>query len=134
MDLDAAIAAVANEIPGIAAVYLFGSFAEGREHQESDIDIGVLLDRAVYPTPKEWFDVRLRLIVDLSAVTRRDADVVILNEAPPLLGRAIIRGRRMYCADAALDHAYVRDIQLLAADLEPWMQRMWALKVEALLR
>jgi predicted nucleotidyltransferase len=40
-------------------VYLFGSFAEGREHAESDVDLGFLLDRTVYPTEKERFDVRV---------------------------------------------------------------------------
>ena len=40
---------VARAIPGIVAVYLFGSVAEGREHTESDVDLGVLLDWSLYP-------------------------------------------------------------------------------------
>lgn len=34
---------------GVAAVYLFGSHAAGREHRESDMDVGVLLLRDRYP-------------------------------------------------------------------------------------
>ena len=30
----------------VIAVYLFGSYAAGREHHLSDIDIGILLDRS----------------------------------------------------------------------------------------
>jgi predicted nucleotidyltransferase len=132
VDIEEAVASVARETPAIVSVYLFGSFAEGREHQESDVDLGVLLDWKL--TPDERFDLRLRLIGEWSTY-ERDADVVILNEAPPLFARAILyRGRRIYGSDPAADHAFVRDTQLLAADIEPWMKRMWAIKLEALLR
>jgi predicted nucleotidyltransferase len=46
---------------GVAAVYLFGSHAEGRAHRESDIDLGVLLDWQRYPTREERFDARVSL-------------------------------------------------------------------------
>lgn len=44
MDIEAAVAEVAKETPAIVSVYLFGSVAEERDHQESDVDLGVLLD------------------------------------------------------------------------------------------
>lgn len=117
---------------GIVSLYLFGSFAEGREHAESDVDVGVLLDRHVYPTDRDRFDCRLLLGTRLSDAARRTADVVILNDAPPQLARAIvIRGERIHCTDAELDHAFVRDAQLLAADIDPWLERMRALKLAA---
>ena len=133
MDVEAALAEVARGTPGIVSVYLFGSVAEGRDHRESDVDVGVLLDRGRYPTADERFEVRLRLLTDFSDTVRRQADVVILNDAPPLLARAVIyRGRRIYCTELELDHAFVRDTQLLAADLEPWLRRMRAIEEEAL--
>lgn len=45
--------------PGVVSAYLFGSFAEGRQHAQSDIDIGVLLDRERFPTPSERFEARV---------------------------------------------------------------------------
>jgi predicted nucleotidyltransferase len=30
--------------PNIVAVYLFGSYAKGKEHRSNDIDIGLLFD------------------------------------------------------------------------------------------
>ena len=36
--------------PAIVSAYLFGSIAEGREHRDSDVDIGVLLDRRTTST------------------------------------------------------------------------------------
>ncbi|HEV7242155.1 MAG TPA: nucleotidyltransferase domain-containing protein [Thermoanaerobaculia bacterium] len=132
MDFRTALVDVASTVEGIVSVYLFGSFAEGREHAESDVDVGVLLDRAVYPTDRDRFQCRLLLGTRMSEVARRAADVVILNEAPPQLARAIVtRGQRIYCSDPALDHSFVRDSQLLAADIDPWLQRMRVLKLAA---
>ena len=36
------------------------------------------------------------------------------------------------CSDAERTHAFVRDVQLMAADLEPFLQRMRRLKIERL--
>lgn len=112
---------------GVAAVYLFGSHAAGRAHRESDVDLGVLR-----PERDDRFEVKLRLIGELGTlVAPAAADVVILNDAPPLLGRHVINaGVHVYLADAAADHAYVRDVQLRAADLEPFLRRMRQLKLE----
>jgi uncharacterized protein len=119
---------------GIVSAYLFGSVAEGRAHRESDVDVGVLLDRAVFPSAEERMEVRISLGSDLvDLLDTNDVDLVILNDAPPELGRAIVtRGRRVYCADAEADHAYVRDVQLRAADLAPWLRRVRRVKLDAL--
>jgi predicted nucleotidyltransferase len=121
---------------GVASAYLFGSQAEERAHRESDVDIGVLLQWDRYPTPSDRFEMRIRLGSDLIAVVHHnEVDVVILNDAPALLGRKIVYdGIRFFLGDPAADHAYVRDVQILAADLEPWLKRMRKLKLEALAR
>jgi hypothetical protein len=62
-------------------------------------------------------------------------DVVILNDVPPELGRRIvIQGQRLYCADYQIDHAFVRDVQLRAADLAPFLRRTRQVKLQALAR
>jgi len=49
------------------------------------------------------------------------------------LGRHIVTtGRRVYCHDAEADHAFVRDVQLRAADLEPFLRRARRIKLDAL--
>jgi predicted nucleotidyltransferase len=125
-----------EELPGlgIASAYLFGSHAEGRAHRESDVDIGVLLRWNRHPTSSGRFDLRIRLGSDLISVTRcNEVDVVILNDAPPLLGRKIVQdGIRLFVGDPEIDHAYCRDIQILAADLEPWLERLRRRRLEAL--
>lgn len=120
---------------GVASAYLFGSHAEGRAHRESDVDIGVLLQRDRHPTASDRFEMRLRLGSDLiSVLHHNEVDVVILNDAPPLLGRNIIYGIRLFVGDPETDHAYVRDVQIRAADLEPWLNRLRRLRLEALAR
>jgi predicted nucleotidyltransferase len=121
---------------GVASAYLFGSHAEGRAHRESDVDVGVLLQWDRHPTAGERFDMRVRLGSDLiSVLHHNEVDVVILNDAPPLLGRKIIYdGIQVFLGDPATDHAYVRDVQIRAADLEPWLRRLRKARLEALAR
>ena len=79
--------------------YLFGSQATGRTHAESDVDIAVLLDASL--TADERFTERLTLIGALSHLFGTDSvDVVVLNEASPLLAYEVLRnGVLLYCPD-----------------------------------
>lgn len=121
---------------GIASAYLFGSHAEGRAHRESDVDVAILLLWDRYPTAEERFNMRVQLGAELIPVVGcNEVDVVILNDAPPLFGRRIVyEGKRVFLGDPEADHEYVRDVQLQAADLEPWLERMQKIKLEALAR
>lgn len=123
-----------SSVPGFVSVYLFGSVARGAEHRESDVDVGVLLDRSRHPDRADRNALRIDLTSALIHVLGRNVvDVVILNDAPPELGRKVVtRGERVYCRDAEKDHAFVRDVQLRAADLEPFLRRMRRIKLEAL--
>ena len=123
-----------GDFPAIVSVYLFGSRAEGRAHRESDIDIGLLMHRDILPTRKQRFEASLRIGAELAALFSDDrVDLVVLNDAPPLLGRRIVtEGRRLVCRDPEIDHAFVRDVQLRAADILPFLDRMRKLKLEAL--
>jgi len=122
--------------PGVISAYLFGSHAAGRAHRQSDVDIGVLLSRTTYPTARDRFEERVRLTSALIAALHVNAiDVVVLNDAPPVLARCIVTaGRHVCCADPAADHAFVRDVQLRAADLEPFLRRTRRSKLAAMVR
>lgn len=125
--------------PGCASVvsaYLFGSHSEGRARRDSDIDVGVLLDRRALPSVRDRFETALCLSALLQeALGTRQVDLVVLNDAPPGLGRRVVsRGRRLICSDEEADHAFVRDTQLRAADLEPFLRRTRRLKLGALAR
>lgn len=121
---------------GVTSAYLYGSHAEDRAHRESDVDVGVLLDWKEHPEKKERFDTRVRLTADvMHALSENQVDLVVLNDVSPELGRKIVRdGVRVFCADETEDRAYLRDVQLRAADLVPWLERMRQRKLEALRR
>ena len=142
-DADSGLAALAEKVrgavpdataEGIVSVYLFGSRAAAREHRESDVDLGILFDRRIFPSARERFEARLRLFGHLAPALRGvPLDLVILNDAPPELARNVVtRGRRLLCADPETDHAFVRDVQLRAADLAPFLRRKRATKLEAI--
>lgn len=107
----------------VVSAFLFGSRVEGRGHRESDVDVAVLLRPEL--DRRQRFETRLRLTSELIAALHfNDIDLVVLNDAPPLLARRIVLdGERVYCADAEADHAFRRDVQLRAADLAPFIER-----------
>lgn len=123
-------------IQGIVSVYLFGSRAKGREHAESDTDIGVVYDRTVFPEATDRRDRAIRLQTALmEGLAMGHVDVVVLNDASPELAKTVVHtGHRILCLDAERDHAFQRDAQLRHADLQPFLERARRLKVEALSR
>ena len=122
--------------PGVQAAWLFGSHAEVRSHRESDIDVAVLLERGRFPGARARFEARVAMTADLIAVLHRnEVDLVVLNDAPPLFARRIVLdGRLVHCADADAEHAFRRDVQLRAADIAPFLDRMRRIKLAALSR
>jgi len=121
---------------GVVAAYLYGSTARGSRHEDSDVDIGVLLDRETYPERKQRSDLRVRLNSDLvAALGINEVDLVVLNDVPPGLGaRIMLDGTPLHVADAEQVHAFTRDVQLRRADLAPFLRRATRLKREALAR
>ena len=80
---------------GADLVYLFGSQARGKVWAESDVDLAVLLGSGI---PRERYGkVRVELIAELMSVfDSNTVDVVVLNEAPPLLVyEGVIPGGRL---------------------------------------
>jgi len=119
---------------GVQAAYLFGSRADGRAHRESDVDVAVLLDRERWPGKGERFDFRVALTSELiGALQTNEVDVVVLNDLPPLFARRIVfEGEPLACSEPEAARQFIRDVQLRAADLEPWLRRMRRIKLRAL--
>jgi predicted nucleotidyltransferase len=134
LGIESAVTEALDSAAGVLSAYLYGSRLNGRAHRESDVDFAVLLDRAIYPGRRERFEARLRLIGDLGrAVRSNDVDLVVLNDVPPTLARAIVnRGRRIFCREHEADHAFVRTALLRAADLDPFLRRARRVKLDVL--
>lgn len=80
--------------PEIAAVYLFGSFAQGKQHASSDLDLGILFtDHHKHPrcVASQQLD---RYLAELSRLLRKDPHLVAMNAAGEILLKQIFsKGR-----------------------------------------
>ncbi len=87
----------------LISVYLFGSYALGRQTHISDVDVAVLLDKTV--KLDAYFDIRLSLMAELSRALETDkVDLVILNESPYALAYRVIRdGQLLFMKEGAGD-------------------------------
>ena len=83
----------------VVAAYLFGSYAKEKSHPKSDIDIALLLNPGL--TRDGYGIVKLNIIADSMGVLSFNAvDVVILNDASPLLSHEVIKkGRLLFSKD-----------------------------------
>lgn len=85
----------------------------------------MLIDRAAHPTEQDRFEVRIALTNELStALHGRLVDIVILNDVSPLFAQRVLReGLLLRCTDEQALHAFRRDIDLMACDLAPFVER-----------
>lgn len=85
----------------VLEAYLFGSRARGTARQDSDIDVAVRVD------PNRGEAASLGCAAELGALLsaalhENRIDVVVLNEAPPLLYHRVLRdGIRLFARDLA---------------------------------
>ena len=84
----------------VVAVYLFGSYARGKEKPFSDIDIGIIFKKSERKKNLEEVD---RYLPGLSRALRRDAHLVIMNSAgEELLKQVFMKGKCLLVRDAQL--------------------------------
>ena len=87
--------------PEVLFALLFGSRASGRARPDSDTDLGIFLSPDL--TAQERWEARLRIQADLEILGA--VDVVVLNDAPPLLAHRALLGDPILVKDRK---AYVR--------------------------
>lgn len=92
--IEDAIATFLKSRPEVQAAYIFGSVATGRARRDSDIDVGVLVSDKVMR--RDPFQYRLELMTDLMNILKRDdVDLILLNEAPPLLAHRVLKNGKL---------------------------------------
>lgn len=82
----------------VAAVYLFGSVAEGAETEASDVDLGI-----VQKCPSKPLD-KLSLLTDLVRIGMEDVDLVCLDDADPVVVFEAVRHNCLIYRDQTFDH------------------------------
>lgn len=112
----------------IKLIYIFGSYAKGKNDKNSDLDIAVLLEKEYDPLDK------LRLIGDLTDIFKRnDIDLVVLNEANPVLRHQVIKyGKLVYREDEDVKVNFEVRVLSVYMDMEPFRRtqmeyiKLWA--------
>jgi uncharacterized protein len=90
--------AVFHRYPSIAAVYLFGSQAEGRASTESDVDLAVIPAHGGDPRQH-----KLDLLEDLARCGCSNVDLVILDRERIVLNHEVVRSNRLVYAKPGFD-------------------------------
>lgn len=101
----------------VLAAYLFGSQATDQARPDSDVDVAVLLSEADSVTR---FQRRLQLTTEVSDICGHEADVIVLNDAPPILRHQILKARHLlYERDREARVTFEVNAGKVYADLKP---------------
>jgi len=85
------ITSILRRRKNIAAAYVFGSMATGRNRRGSDLDLAILAKKCL--SGRE----RIRLETEFSSLLHRDVDLVVFGQADPLLQHQILKYGRLIC-------------------------------------
>ena len=106
----------------VVAVYLFGSYASGKNRTFSDIDIGILLNRA---DPESVNQQKMGYLTELSRIIRKDVHPVILNFASEVLMKQIFsKGRCILINDSKKLAKYKMSMYAKIADYAYYLNKM----------
>ena len=106
----------------IIFAYLFGSFATGRIHPQSDVDVAVYLKEGI-----DFLDKKLGLIDLISGLTKKEwVDVVILNRANAFLVHSVLTtGKLLFSRDEGLRIEFeVKNVKEYL-DYRYYLERHW---------
>ena len=108
----------------VLLAYLFGSSVQNVESAK-DIDVAVLLDER--RIKKDSFDVGIEIWLDLIPLLERsDIDVVVLNDASPLLKHEVIKnGQVLFEKKPEIRWDFEVSSELNFFDLEPMRKLFW---------
>jgi predicted nucleotidyltransferase len=100
LDLQEIVGIVLNAFPDTEAIYLFGSYAAGVQHPESDLDLAILLPYTTAFKAGSLFLSPLYLALDRQAPA--GLDLINLRLVSTVFQVEIINtGHRIYCIDQA---------------------------------
>lgn len=74
--------------PEVIFGYLFGSYAKNRARKDSDLDLGIYLNNYQKETA---YNYKLEETEELQRLYGKKVDLILLNEAPPLLRHEILK-------------------------------------------
>lgn len=108
--------------PEIAACYLYGSYAAGKERPDSDVDLAFLLDSSVIPD--DYAQLQLTYITELGSLSKQEIHPLIMNNAGELvLGQVFTKGSLVYQRNQEQLKAFKRHKLPLVADFSYYLSQ-----------
>jgi len=99
----------------VVVVYLFGSYADGKQHKKSDIDLAVFLRNGEKRSDDYIFDLQ-RIIKGV------EFDIKILNESSTFFQFQVLKkGRKIYCSDEIARIRYEVKVMGEYQDFKPYL-------------
>ncbi|NVO00302.1 MAG: nucleotidyltransferase domain-containing protein [Geobacteraceae bacterium] len=122
-ELKKQIAAYCEARPEIAACYLYGSRASGKDRSDSDVDVAFLLDNTIKAS--DYFNLQMTYLADLGRLLRLDFHPLVMNNSGEVvLDQILKKGVAVYGGDS-LECKRFRMIQSsLIAEFNPLRNRM----------
>jgi predicted nucleotidyltransferase len=116
----------------VELAYLFGSAARGQTTPLSDVDIALVTERPLPPLAR--LDLELDVETELSNAGIPQADVRVINKAPPAVrGLVVTEGVLLYCRDSRMRMAFETQARSQYFDLQPVLRAQWQTYVRAAL-
>lgn len=108
---------------GVILAYLFGSQVDGDVGKLSDIDIAIYFDDRL--DAPERFNKKLKIMAEFSFIFKRDdIDIVVLNDAYPLLEHRILKqGKVIFSISEERRVAYEVKAIMKYLDFEPFIRK-----------
>ncbi len=106
----------------IIFVYLFGSFAVGKNNSMSDIDLAVYFKENTFD-----IDNYMKIKMDLTEILKRDVDLVVLNTAKPFIKSRIINKHiKVLCRDSLVEGQFIDRSLGEYFDIKPFMDKSYS--------
>jgi len=116
----------------VVLAYLYGSWARGAVTPLSDVDIALVTSQPLSPLAR--LDMELDIETELAALDIPQADVRVINQAPPAVcGRVVMEGRLLYCRDEKARIEFEARARAHYFDLQPVLRQQWQIYVRAAL-
>jgi predicted nucleotidyltransferase len=118
-DLDRRIESVMSRYPSIVLAILFGSIAQNRARNDSDLDIAVATSTPLTART------HIAIIEDLVLAFGRPVDLIDLDRTHnPLLRQILTKGRRVLCHDRTRYAELLLRMVYEEADVMPYYRRI----------
>ncbi|GIW55128.1 MAG: hypothetical protein KatS3mg082_1532 [Nitrospiraceae bacterium] len=110
-------------LPGLAALWLFGSYARGDATPISDVDLAYVLDQAIVGGERDRVETSLYAVL-ADTLHSDEVTFVDLERAPSYMAWQVCRnGRLLWCGDAARVAQVVEAIYCQAPDIR-WLRHV----------